>query len=383
MRELSKYLKIPVATTIHGMGIVNEFERNSLKMMGMHGSAATNFAIQEADLVIGIGTRFDDRIIGNINGYAPMTNKSEGGYGIIHIDSSINQIKKVDRLFNPFKEDKHLQSLNVSSEIFLKETIKHLKKFNKTARSSWQQRIIDLKNTYKFRAHNYSLLKEKEVNPGIFTTGEVISQIDKSIDNLNINRDLISYTTGVGNHQMFTAQHITWTTPGKMITSGSLGTMGVGVPFALGVKLARPDNIVICIDGDGSFCMTASDLQTVAELNIPIKICIMNDKRQQMVHIWQKLFFNERYIATDNVNPDFTKLAEAYNIMNLKCDRKEDLSRVTKDMLEYNDGPILVEYNVEPDICLPLISPGKSLSEMIITEDDLNNTEMSKKDIPS
>ena len=388
VRELSERLQIPVATTIHGMGIVDEQSRLSMKMMGMHGSAATNFAIQEADLVIGIGTRFDDRIIGNIDKYAPKTNISEGGYGIVHIDNSLEQINKVDKLFSKFKDDKDLMSLNTPSKEFLKDTLKYFKLVDKThnpkTHNKWQQRIIDLKNDYQFKEHNYSLKEEKSYNPEIYTTGEAIASINKYIDILNLDRSKITYTTGVGNHQMFTAQHITWTHPGKMITSGSLGTMGVGVPFALGVKIAKPEEMVICIDGDGSFCMTSSELQTVAELNIPIKICIMNDKRQQMVHIWQKLFFKERYVGTDNKNPDFTKLAEAYNIKSVKCSRKSDLQNVTKYMLEYNEGPILVEFNVEPDICLPLVSPGKSLSEMIINEEDIEKTKtLSLKDVPS
>jgi acetolactate synthase-1/2/3 large subunit len=164
-----------------------------------------------------------------------------------------------------------------------------------------------------------------------------------------------------------------------MLTSGSLGTMGVCVPYAIGAKLSNPHDIVICIDGDGSFCMTCSDLQTVAELNIPIKICIMNDGKQQMVKIWQKLFFNGRYVATDNKNPDFVKLGESYGIKSIKCDTVHKLKSITEEMLKYNDGPILVEYKVTPDICLPLVSPGKSLSDMIINVEDIDTDEMSKK----
>ena len=374
--------------------------------MGMHGSAAANYALQEADLIIAIGTRFDDRTIGNLNKYAPEAVKAgiNGTGGFIHVDKSPVQIEKVKNLFksklNYHKletlNDINLQSICMDSDIFLESLInnfKNINNFNNKKYKAWNERTTFLKENNKFTLSNYKYDNNNNTNTntklfpknGIYniTTQMVINNINKSIDTLKLDRSNIIYTTGVGNHQMFTAQHITWTHPFKMMTSGSLGTMGVGVPFAIGSKLSNPDNIVICIDGDGSFCMTSGDLQTVAELNIPIKICIMNDGRQQMVHTWQKLFFNERYIATDNFNPDFVKLAEAYGIKALKCNDIYSLNDVTKKMLEYSHGPILVEYKVRPDICLPLVSPGKSLSEMILNVEDIDNMSIDKKNVPS
>ena len=393
VRELSVKYSIPVTTTIHGLGVMDETHDLSLKMVGMHGSAAANIAIQEADLIIAIGTRFDDRTIGNLEKYAPRAieaGKGCGRGGIVHVDNSQEQINKVSKLL----KDKKIMSFYSDSGTFLEDILSTIKSIHNTSYShninlnrrvyskenvadEWINRIKILKRLYPFNKSNY----KRDLDVWDITTQDAISSIDKQITNLNIDRDTVHFTTGVGNHQMFAAQHITWTHPGKMITSGSLGTMGVGVPFAIGAKLSNSDNMAICIDGDGSFCMTCSDLQTVAELNIPIKICIMNDSRQQMVHIWQKLFFNGRYVVTDNKNPDFVKLGESYGIKSIKCENVYDLKKTTNYMLRYNEGPILVEYKVKPDICLPLVSPGKALSDMIIDINDLNdiNTNINNK----
>ena len=441
---------IPVTTTIHGLGVLSETHELSLGMMGMHGSAAANYALQEADLIIGIGTRFDDRIVGNIKKYAPNA-LGDNGNGIIHIDSSLKQINKVRDLFTDnHGKDVKLISYNSSSKDFLERLLikvgeiepkgkviyrlieeksyyklstlfnsyghfinythinniylhneiriemKSIKYRNYLTNpynvlknddeyetyyniNEWLNRIDFLKKTHKFQSNNTS---KRFIYPHLITTQEAIKNINKNIGKL-LDREKVLITTGVGNHQMFTAQYITWTHPGKMITSGSQGTMGVGVPFAIGAKLSNPDNTVIVIDGDGSFCMTCSELQTVSELNIPIKICIMNDKRQQMVHTWQKLFFDKRFIGTNNHNPDFVKLGESYGIKSIKCENIYDLDKITNEMLTYNEGPILVEYNVEPDICLPLVSPGNSLSDMILNLEDIDNMKINIGNVPS
>ena len=383
LRYISNTYKIPVTTTIHGLGVMDENSPLALQMMGMHGSAAANIALQESDLIIGVGTRFDDRTVGDLKQYAPEAHDAyrKGRGGIVHVDNSNEQILKVKKLFKSVNKgimsirldsDEFLQLLNIKLSFKIPHaTLKDYILF----KQSWLDRINKLNSRYKFKVSNYN----RDYSKYSFTVQDVITRINTISDTLDICKSRFTYATGVGNHQMFTAQHITWTHPGKMLTSGSLGTMGVCVPYAIGAKLSNPRDIVICIDGDGSFCMTCSDLQTVAELNIPIKICIMNDGKQQMVKIWQKLFFNGRYVATDNKNPDFVKLGESYGIKSLKCDTVHKLKSVTEEMLKYNDGPILVEYKVTPDICLPLVSPGKSLSDMIINVEDIDTDEMSKK----
>ena len=172
-------------------------------------------------------------------------------------------------------------------------------------------------------------------------------------------------STGVGNHQMMACQFFRWTQPRQFITSGSLGTMGFGLPAAIGAQVAMPDKKVVLVDGDGSFNMTLNDLGTIKEHQLPIKIAIMNDSKQQMVNVWQKLFFDGRMIATDNVNPDFVMLAQSYGIEAYRAETVDDLPDVI-DKFVNATGPVLVDFKVVPDICLPMVAPGKGLDEMFM-----------------
>jgi acetolactate synthase-1/2/3 large subunit len=362
----SNIYNIPVTTTLHGMGCYNENNKLSLEMLGMHGNPAANICIQEADLIIAIGTRFDDRTTGNVQKYA--NNAINAAYnnkgGIFHIDSSIEQIKKVNKLFNKYYNKNNvsefLYSINDTSKNFF--SIINQYKIKNNDKTEWIKKIKYYKNIYNYNYNENHELKGPDV----------IKCINKLIDINNIKKDDIIFTTGVGNHQMWTAQHIKWTSPNKMITSGSLGTMGVGVPFAIGCKLANPDKMVICIDGDSSFTMTSTELQTILENNINIKIIILNDKRQQMVYIWQKLFHNKRYIGTENINPNFEYLAKAYNIKTITCNSKLTLKNSIQNIMDY-DKTIIGIFNIEPEMCFPLVAPGKGLDEMIMNSNDINN----------
>jgi len=160
--------------------------------------------------------------------------------------------------------------------------------------------------------------------------------------------------------------------------------MGAGLPYAIGVQIANPDKLVVDIDGDSSFLMTMSDMKTIVENNLPIKIAIMNDNKQMMVNIWEKLFFDGRYTATINErNPDFKEVAEAFGLKGFICKNQKDIMKITQDFLE-TEGPALCEYKVEPDICLPLVGPGKALDEMILFEDyQEKNLIFDKKHVPS
>lgn len=153
-----------------------------------------------------------------------------------------------------------------------------------------------------------------------------------------------------------------------MITSGSLGVMGAGLPFAIGAQIGNPDSLTILVDGDGSFNMTNMDLQTVARYRLPIKMAVMNDGRQQMVWIWQRLFFDGRYLSVDNVNPDYAELAASHGIEAVRCESEADLPGAIEKWLSY-DGPMLVDFKVVPDICLPMVAPGKALDEMLLLPD--------------
>jgi len=345
--ELAKFANknnIPVTTTLHAMGCFDESNYLSLYMLGMHGSAAANYAIQEADLIIGLGTRFDDRTTGNLEKYAPkaLEAEREGRGGIVCVDIIPDNIGKT---INP-------------THIIINSCKNVLNKLNRRDipmnREKWLNRIINLKSTFPF-TFNYA--PDNKIK-----TQEVIDEINRQ------NTEKTLYTTGVGNHQMMTSQFIDWKYPRTMITSGSLGTMGSGLPFAIGTQLANPDSRVINIDGDGSFNMTSVDLATVVNNKLPIKIALMNDSRQQMVYIWQKLFFDGNIISTENKNPDYGKLAEAYGLGYLKCDNRDDLF-FTVDLMLNSNWPILVDFIVVPDMCTPLVAPGKGLDEMILIND--------------
>jgi len=343
LRLFAIHSNIPVTTTLHGMGAFDENHPLSLHMLGMHGAAYANYAIQDADLILSFGSRFDDRIIGNKDGYAPMARRAEkiGTGGIFQFEIDPEQVGKTIQPTKTFIGD---------CEAFLNVLNTTTKYKNRTP---WMNKLQSWKRDMPFQ---YSK------GDDTIKTQQVIKTISDKVPN----KSDIYITTGVGNHQMMAAQFYNWTHPKQLLTSGSLGTMGVGVPFAIGAQIAMPDKTVICIDGDGSFNMTLTELGTIAEYNIPVKIAIMNDSRQQMVYIWQKLFFDSNFISTTNKNPDYVQLAKSFGIHAIMCDHPDDLSDKIDEFLSY-DGPIIANFIVEPDICLPLVPPGKNLDEMILT----------------
>jgi acetolactate synthase-1/2/3 large subunit len=358
MIKLAEKLKIPVTTTLHGLGCINENNDLALKMVGMHGSFTANNAIQQADLIIGIGVRFDDRTTGNLDTYAINARKN---YGIIHVDIDSNRLEKVKKIVNPthslcLDSNNFLTNLNtltISTNVLEK-------------RQEWINMLINMKKNNNFHI---------PVSNDLYIQ-HVLTCLNKK---LSKHKHYI-FTTGVGNHQMMTAQFINWNSKRKLITSGSLGVMGVGLPFAMGAKLALPKHTVICIDGDGSFNMSFNELKTIVQYNIPIKIFVMNDSRQQMVYVWQKLFCNEHFIATENNNPNYSEFEKAFNIKTLECSEHYDLEDKITFALNY-PKPILVNFIVKPDICTPLVSPGKSLDTMILKHDVVSN--LDKSTIPS
>merc|ERR1719287_77360 len=179
------------------------------------------------------------------------------------------------------------------------------------------------------------------------------------------------FSTGVGIHQMVAAQHITWTQPRQMLSSGSLGTMGVCLGYTIGSKLANPQAICIGIDGDGSFNMTFTELKTVAEQKIPIKMIILDNESQMMVEYWQRLFHAERYIAVRNKSPEYTTLASAFGIKSLYVESEEELPEIMRQFLEdYDDEPVLLHARIERTPCLPMVAPGQPLDNMILTDED-------------
>ncbi len=362
LSELVIKSNIPITTTIHAMGVFDERHPLSLKFLGMHGSVAANYSIQDSDCIIAIGSRFDDRTTGNLEYYAPKAKQAakHGNGGIIHVnieDTEINKIVKAD------------YSFHCDAGLFINSLSKYIK-FNDN--KEWINQCLLWKKNYPFK---YDILDNHKLK-----TQDVIKEINSQLYNLNlIDNTLI--TTGVGNHQMMAAQMIYWKKPKSMITSGSLGVMGLGLPYAIGVQLANPNKLVLDIDGDGSFNHTLSDLKTVSEHNLPIKIAILNDGYQSMVKVWEELFYEGRITATKlEKNPDYCKLAEAFDIMSIKINDRQNLSENIKEFLTY-PGPIIAEFIVNTDNCFPLVAPGKALDDLILHSDMISKYDL-KNQLP-
>eukprot|EP01084_Bolivina_argentea_P248449 415614_1 len=346
LTEAAQIGQIPVTTTLYAMGVFDETNELALKMCGMHGSYAANHALQNADLIIAIGSRFDDRTTGNLTKYAPKAKEASenGTCGMIHVNISPCQINKVLTTDYNFL---------MCSRDFMEGILPYLTAPKQPKlREEWLNTIHKWKIKYPFqffRAHE-NKIKTQDVIKGI-------------------NQYVHEYVrpTGVGNHQMYSTQFIDWYRPNKIVSSGSLGVMGSSNGYAIGAQIADlNNNVVISIDGDGSFNMTTSELMSMVKYNLPIKIALMNDGSLTMVKIWEKLFYDERYVATHNpCNPDYVLLAQSYGIKGIRCDNVYNLNDSIKELME-SDGPVLCEFKVLGEECYPLVAPGKALDDMIL-----------------
>lgn len=348
LRAFAAASNIPVTTTLHAMGIFDEHHPSSMHMLGMHGAAYANYAIQNADLILAVGSRFDDRTTGVLSKYAPAAKAAEreGRGGIVHFDIERTQIGRVVSTTHAVEGDCQLAMEALMPML------------ERRPRDAWHTQLAAWKVAHPFaytRAGN-----------GVIKTQQVIEMMYNVTKGKRQEELVVS--TGVGNHQMMAAQFYRWSQPRSIVTSGSLGTMGFGLPAAIGAQFSRPNATVVLIDGDSSFNMTLNDLGTVAEHKLPIKMFILNDGRQQMVHVWQKLFFDGRLVATNNVNPNFAMLARSYGIESWECSSEADLKGTVERMFAF-DGPVLVDFKVQPDICLPMVAPGKALDDMFLPGD--------------
>jgi len=353
-------------------------------MLGMHGHPTPNFMIQESDLIICIGSRFDDRITGSIGEFIPEARKAqeEGRGGVIHVDIRLSQKEK--RVKPNF-------FVHSTAKTFLKEVNSYIDNVNKKEAlghntKPWLSKKELLEKEYAIKIPTFDTIKvEKDgniISKTPMSAQHVISTLNKLLLEGKIIDDSI-FTTGVGIHQMVAAQLITWTKTRQMISSGSLGTMGVSLGYCIGAKLANPTKICISIDGDGSFNMTFTELKTVAEEQIPIKIMILDNEGQMMVEYWQRLFCGDRLIAVRNEkNPDYCKLAESFDIKSLYCDNVESLEETMhKFLYEDVDKPVLFHVKVNRTPCLPLVAPGQALDDMILSE--VANQEVDETATPS
>ena len=352
LRELAEKALIPVTTTLQGLGGYDELDEKSLHMLGMHGSPYANMAMQEADLIIALGARFDDRVTGNIAKFAPQAKAAsvDNRGGIVHFEIMPKNINKVVQATEAVEGDvaRNLELL-----------LPHVQ--NKTERSEWFSQIKDWKTRFPF---NY----EKETPDGLIKPQTVIEKLSKMTENMK-ERTII--TTGVGQHQMWAAQHFRWRYPRTMITSGGLGTMGFGLPAAIGAKVAQPDALVVDIDGDASFNMTLTELSTAAQFNIGVKIIILNNEEQGMVTQWQSLFYEDRFAHTHQTNPDFVKLGDAMGVQAQRCIAPGDVTAKLEWLIN-SDGPALLEIVTDKKVpVLPMVPAGKALHEFLVYDEGM------------
>jgi len=355
LRSLAEKCQIPVTTTLHGMGAFDEMNPLSLHMLGMHGSGYANLAVQHADCIIALGSRFDDRVTGNLRTFALEAKAAgkEGRGGIIHMEilpKNINKVVKADVAL--------LGDVLKSCEALLP----HLETRTASQRAEWMETINGWKNKHPFSVDIPVDSNGDKV--GILKPQAVIAELDRQLAH---RKEDVLITTGVGQHQMWAAQHFRWRYPRTFLTSGGLGTMGFGLPAAIGVKVARPDKIVIDIDGDASFSMTGMEMATAAQYNIGVKVLLLNNDFQGMVKQWQDLFYDERYSGTPMVNPDWVKLAQAFHCTGLQVDNYQDLEQAIADFIAC-DGPVLLEAKVcKKEHVFPMVPAGKGLHEMVFS----------------
>ena len=334
LRELARTMQAPVTTTLLGLGAFPETDPLALGMLGMHGTWYANMAVSECDLLIAVGARFDDRVTGRLPDFATKAKK-------IHIDIDPSCINKNVTVDLPIVGD-------------VKQVLRDLIPLVQRCDSEeWLKTLARWKKEHPLRYRKSgSRLKPQEVIEAVseVTRGEAI------------------ITTDVGQHQMWAAQYYTFTQPRSHITSGGLGTMGFGFPAALGAKLGCPDRTVVAITGDGGFQMTAMELATAVQYDIPVKVVILNNGYLGMVRQWQELFFEKRYSHSDlqSSNPDFVHLAEAYGALGYRVETRKQLMAALKAMMHEEHLPVVLDVQVErEENVYPMVPAGAAIYEMI------------------
>ena len=331
LKQLAETAQIPVVTTLLGIGCFPESHILSFGMLGMHGMAYANMAVEAADVIIAVGMRFDDRATGKVSGFAPHAS-------IIHIDIDPAEIGKNVPVAVPIVGDVKLVLEALNRLIISTEHV------------DWLQQLGDWQ-----KCHPSTAIRDCE--------GLLPQFVIRKIYEITQGEAII--VTGVGQNQMWAAQHFCYDKPNSLISSGGLGTMGFELPAALGAKVGCPDTTVWCIAGDGGFQMTIQELATVVQEKVAIKIAIINNGYLGMVRQWQELFYGRRYVATPLSGPDFVKIAEAYGIPGLRVRRKAEVVPAIVRAME-EQGPFLIDFMVEPEENVyPMVTPGAALTEVL------------------
>ena len=341
LRAFAATFQIPVVTTLLGIGAIDTTHDLSLHMLGMHGMAYANYAVEDCDFLIAVGSRFDDRVAGKVHEFAPRAKY------IAHIDIDAAEIGKVKHVTWSFIGD---------AKTGLSDLIVQGRKSFKRDFSKWVAYVQRLK---KRHALNYDR-DSKLIQP--YYVIECLNEITKG-------EAIVS--TGVGQHQMWAAQYFDFKRPRSWLTSGSMGTMGFGLPAAIGAQAACPDRLVIDVDGDGSIRMNLGELETATTYNLPVKVLVMNNLGDGMVRQWQKMYFNNRFSGTDKSlhQKDFVKAAEADGFgFAERLTEKARVKEVLKAFVEHR-GPSFLEVMIDQDACVyPMVGPGMGYKEMVTGE---------------
>jgi len=331
LKHLAETAQIPVVTTLLGVGCFPENHALSYGMAGMHGMVYANYAIENTDVLIAIGMRFDDRVTGKISAFAPHAH-------IVHIDIDPAEIGKNVRVDVPIVGDVKMVLQALNKQI---APVNHLDWVNQLDEWRRDHPSIDIRDADGLLPQ-YVVRQIYEI-----TRGEAI------------------VVTGVGQHQMWAAQHYWFNKPNTLVSSGGLGAMGFGLPAAIGAQIGCPNTAVWCIDGDGSFQMTIQELATIVQEQIPVKIAIINNGYLGMVRQWQQLFYKGRYVATPLACPDFVKIAEGYHMSALRVKHREEVIPAIEQAMAHN-GPFLIDFMVEQEENVyPMMPPGATVADII------------------
>ena len=348
LRELVNLLGYPSTSTLMGLGAIPASDKTFLGMLGMHGTYEANMTMQHADVVIAVGARFDDRVIGNPKHFAQVERK------IIHIDIDPSSISKRVKVDIPIVGD--VKDVLIEMIAQIKESTQRAEP---KAIDAWWSQINEWKKRecLKFKTSTEVIKPQAVV--------EKLAELTKGTD--------YYITSDVGQHQMFAAQYSKFEEPRRWINSGGLGTMGVGLPYAMGIKLAKPDADVFCITGEGSIQMCIQELSTCKQYNTPVKVIALNNRYLGMVRQWQQLEYSGRYSHSYmDALPDFVKLAEAYGHVGLLIERPSDVEGALREAIKLKDRTVFLDIRTDPtENVWPMVQAGKGISEMLLGSEDL------------
>ncbi|RAL15793.1 thiamine pyrophosphate-binding protein, partial [Aspergillus homomorphus CBS 101889] len=351
LRRLTETVPIPTATTLLGMGAVDELHPLALGMLGTYGTVPANLAVQNADLILALGARLDERAVGDAAGFGPAARQAarEGRGGIVHFDIHAPHIGKVVAPTVAVEGD-----LAVTLALLLRRVEENTPE----GCGEWLRRVQAWKETYPLAYQPPA----EEKRPSLLLPQEVVAELDAQTSG---RKDSTIVTTGVGQHQMWMARYYRWRRPGTLVSSGGLGTMGFGLPAAIGVKLARPECAVVDIDGDASLCMTVEEMLTAVQHGVAVKVLVLRNEEQGMIQELQEAEFDGRVTQARQRNPNFAQLAQSMGARARRCDTRGELGECIAWLLGM-EGVALLEVLVQGGVpMVPKVAGGKALDAIL------------------